>query len=940
MKKNLLSVRNCAAVLALVVSLPAISQDNNLLLWYKKPATKWTEALPIGNGRLGGMVYGGVAEEHIQLNESTLWTGRPRNYNRQHAVQYLEPIRTLLRQGKQGEAEKLAGEQFMGVKSVDDSVYAQRKRTWLKQVSSQTQWSQPGVADKLWDSIRLPMLNGWEAMGLDGLDGAVWFRTSFELPDAWQGKELVLALGKIRDMDYTYVNGKMVAAGEGINTKRVYAIPAAALKPGKNVLAIQVINFYDKGGFAGVKSDERILAVYPKGATAESGIALSNVWKYKIQNATPPEFPQYQARYQPLGDVYFRFPVTGEVEEYKRDLDLATATAHVQYKAGGVQYKRSYFVSAPHRAMVARFTADKPGALNVEALLGTSHKAWQVKQIDARTLALEIQVKDGALRGTSYMRVFAQKGSVAVKAGRLVAKGADAVTFYITAATNFKNYQDVSGNPAAICKTALQALGEKDFTSVEAAHLKDYQSLFNAFSLSFGGGNRTDLSTDERIRQYSPVADPGLLSLYTQYGRYLLISSSRPGGQAANLQGIWNELLTPPWGSKYTTNINLQMNYWLADVLNLSGCTAPLFDLIAEAGKAGEQTAKEYYGAPGWVLHHNTDIWRGTAPINASNHGIWVTGAAWLCHHIWDHYQFTQDTAFLRKYYPLMKSAASFFNSFLVKEVATGKIISTPSNSPEHGGLVAGPAMDHQIIRNLYKACIAAAAVLKVDSDSSIRWQQQYDAIAPNIIGRYGQLQEWMKDVDDTADTHRHVSHLWGVYPGTDITWQTPEQMKAARQSLLYRGDGGTGWSLAWKVNLWARFLEGDHALLILSNLLAPAEKEGKEQGGVYSNLMDAHPPFQIDGNFGGAAGLAEMLVQSQGEGIVLLPALPAALAEGQVSGIKARGGFVLQLVWQQQRLQTVVVTSLAGKTCKLIYKGKEKSFATKAGQEYVMEGW
>jgi alpha-L-fucosidase 2 len=287
-----------------------------------------------------------------------------------------------------------------------------------------------------------------------------------------------------------------------------------------------------------------------------------------------------------------------------------------------------------------------------------------------------------------------------------------------------------------------------------------------------------------------------------------------------------------------------------------------------------------------------------------------------------------------------MKSAAAFFNSFLVKDAATGKLVSTPSNSPEHGGLVAGPTMDHQIIRELYKNCIAAAGVLKTDADSCVRWQQQYDAIAPNTIGRYGQLQEWMKDVDDTSDTHRHVSHLWGVYPGTDITWQTPELMKAARQSLLYRGDGGTGWSLAWKVNLWARFLEGDHALLMLSNLLAPAEINGREQGGVYVNLMDAHPPFQIDGNFGGAAGLAEMLVQSQAEGIVLLPALPNALQEGRVTGIKARGGFVLQLVWRQHRLQKVVVTSLAGKPCKLIYNGKEKTLTTKAGQEYVIEGW
>jgi alpha-L-fucosidase 2 len=425
-----------------------------------------------------------------------------------------------------------------------------------------------------------------------------------------------------------------------------------------------------------------------------------------------------------------------------------------------------------------------------------------------------------------------------------------------------------------------------------------------------------------------------------QYGRYLLISSSRPGTQPANLQGIWNDLLTPPWGSKYTTNIILEMNYWPAEVLHLSPCTQPLFAAIKELAQAGAVTAREHYGAPGWVLHHNTDQWRGTAPINASNHGIWVSGAAWLCLHVWEHFLFTQDTAFLRSQYPVMKAAADFFVHFLVKDPKTGWLISTPSNSPEQGGLVAGPTMDHQIIRELFRNCISAATILKTDNGFTQTLANMLPQIAPNQVGKYHQLQEWLEDKDDTTNHHRHISHLWGVYPGTDITWNDSTLMKAARQSLLYRGDSGTGWSLAWKVNCWARFKESDHALLILKTLLQPAyDKRGIERGGVYNNLFDAHPPFQIDGNFGGAAGIAEMLIQSHTGTIELLPALPAELPNGEVKGICARGGFVLNITWQQGKLQQVTVLSTTGNTCRLKYGAQQIQFAAKKNEAYTFDG-
>jgi alpha-L-fucosidase 2 len=421
-----------------------------------------------------------------------------------------------------------------------------------------------------------------------------------------------------------------------------------------------------------------------------------------------------------------------------------------------------------------------------------------------------------------------------------------------------------------------------------------------------------------------------------------MISATPPGGRAANLQGIWNELLTPPWGSKYTTNINLEMNYWPAEPLNLSACTKPLFKLMEVLSITGAVTAKEQYGAPGWVLHHNTDIWGATAPIDAAKHGIWVGGSAWLCHHVWEHYEYTRDTVFLRDTgYPLMKKAAAFYLHFLVKDPATGFLVSAPSNSPEHGGLVAGPTMDHQMIRDLFANCIKAATVLGTDPSFIDSLQDKYNKISPDKIGRYGQLQEWMQDLDDSSDTHRHVSHLWGVYPGNDISWdKDAAMMRAARKSLVYRGDGGTGWSLAWKVNLWARFKSGNHALKLLKELLRPAEGAARaERGGVYRNLMDAHPPFQIDGNFGGAAGVAELLVQSQNGYIDLLPALPDSLGSGWVKGICARGGYVLNLRWENHRLKKVGVKAVVNGTCHIRYGELRQELPVKAGRWYYLDG-
>ncbi|MET4544686.1 alpha-L-fucosidase 2 [Pedobacter africanus] len=766
--KKLLSV----VFFSFFMTIYALAQQPGYQLFYTKPAIKWTDALPIGNGRLGAMVFGGIEKDRIQFNEETLWTGGPRDYNHKGAAAYLPQIRQLLFEGKQQEAEKLAAEKFMGTTS----------------------------------------------------------------------------------------------------------------KP-----------------------------------------------------LDPQVAPEFQASYQPFGDLYLDFKTDATAaSNYKRKLDLNTAVASTAYSLNGVNYLREYFVSQPNQAVVIRLTADKKANISLDAALSSPHKYHMLKKINENTLALSLRVSGGVLKGESQLRAVITGGKLLMGQGKISITAADAVTFYLTAGTNFVNDKDVTGLPANACIKTLTGLTTKTYAQVKAAHVKEYQKYYQAFSVSFGNDVYAAMPTDERIEKFAGSDDAGLAALYMQYGRYLLISSSRPGTQPANLQGIWNELLTPPWGSKYTTNINLEMNYWPTGVLNLGAMNQPLFKKINALAKNGTQTARIHYNANGWVLHHNTDLWNGTAPINASDHGIWVTGAGWLSQHLWEHYLFTQDFNFLRnEAYPIMKQAAVFFSDFLVKDPKTGWLISTPSNSPENGGLVAGPTMDHQIIRTLFKNCIAATELLGTDTAFRKNLQQKITLIAPNQIGKYNQLQEWLEDKDDTTSKHRHVSHLWGVHPGNDITWDTPDLMRAARQSLIYRGDEGTGWSLAWKINFWSRFKDGEHAMKMLKMLISPAEKGG----GAYLNLFDAHPPFQIDGNFGGAAGIAEMLLQSHTQFVELLPALPAGLPEGEVRGMGARGGFLLNFKWSKGVLTEFEVYSKGDGVCLLRYGNKITSIATQKGMTYKFNG-
>ncbi|HEX3168008.1 MAG TPA: glycoside hydrolase N-terminal domain-containing protein, partial [Chitinophagaceae bacterium] len=777
----------------------------------------------------------------------------------------------------------------------------------------------------------------------EGLDGAVWLRTNFILPDDWINKELVLDLNRIRDQDYTYINGKLVGEQQN-NEGRKYSIAKNSLHKGKNNIAILVLNFFDKGGVYGYKDTTKHIGIYPVN-NEEAKISLNGQWKYLVQNDNPPPVGAYQASYQPFGDLNLIFPNTSGATNYKRELDISNAIASTSYSVNGIVYKREYFVSQPNQVLAINLTASKSASISFEISLSSPHKNFRVKKINANTTLLSVQVKNGALRGESYLEVKTNGGIVKNDNGKLIIEHADDATVFLTAGTNYKNYKDVSADPSSPCITALKNIKSKTYQQIRTAHIKEYQKYFNTFSITLGDSKISESenapsgdrgATDERLEKFATSNDPSFVALYLQYGRYLLISSSRPGTRPANLQGIWNDLLNPPWGSKYTTNINLEMNYWPAEALNLSPMHEPLFQMLKELSETGKQTAKDHYNAPGWVLHHNTDLWRGTAPINAANHGIWVTGGAWLCRHLWAHYLFTQDKNFLQNTaYPIMKEAALFFNSFLVKDPNTGWLISTPSNSPEQGGLVAGPSMDHQVIRGLFNNVIAASQLLNVDSAFRITLKEKIKQIAPNQIGKYGQLQEWMQDVDDTANKHRHISHLWAVHPGNEINWDdTPELMKAARQSLLYRGDAATGWSLGWKINCWARFKDGDHAFRLIQMLLSPS----KSDAGSYPNLFDAHPPFQIDGNFGGAAGIGEMILQSHTKFIDILPALPAALPNGEVKGYCARGGFVFDIKWSDGKLQELAVTSRAGQALLLRYNNKVVNIPTTKNTVYKFD--